>query len=319
MKLKEFLTFAKTNRIAVLGIIGLFSGIIYTFVRGNPPPAPPNQLTLPATSPFKHNISANGLIEANTQNINVGSFTSGIVDKVFVVEGNIVKQGDPLFQLDQRTAQTQVMLNEKQIQTAQHTIDATQAELAEAIDQYKRSQNLKAGVLSQEDVKKREFAVQKMQAQLELNQSKLKEAQHQLELSKIIFDKLTVKAPVAGLILKVQVRLGEYISENAQNLSPVIMGNHQPLYIRAQIDENDGWRFKENLKAIAYLKSNKDINFPLNFVRIEPYARSKQQLSGDSRELVDTRVIEIIYKIEGDSENIFIGQQVDVFIEAEKD
>jgi RND family efflux transporter MFP subunit len=317
MNLKLLTTLIKSNIIATLGVVGLISAIIYTFIMGNPPPATPNQLTLPPTAPFPHNISASGLIEANTQNINVGSFTSGVVDKVFVVEGNIVKQGDPLFSLDQRTATTQLALNEKQLETAHHNIEVTKADLAEAHDQYKRSQHLKAGVLSAEDVKKREFAVQKMEAQLRLNQSKLEEARHQVALSKITLDKLTVTAPVDGLILKVRIRPGEYIGDVSQNIVPVTMGNDQPLYIRAQIDENDGWRFKPNLKAIAYLRSNKDINFPLSFVRIEPYAQPKQQLSGDSRELVDTRVIEVIYKVEANPQNIFIGQQVDVFIEAE--
>ena len=58
------------------------------------------------------------------------------------------------------------------------------------------------------------------------------------------------------------------------------MGNHIPLYLRVQIDENDGWRFLNGSKAYAYLKSNKDISFPLKFIHIEPYAQQKKTAWG---------------------------------------
>ena len=43
----------------------------------------------------------------------------------------------------------------------------------------------------------------------------------------------------------------------------------------------------------------------------------KKQLGGESSELVDTRIIECVYEIEGRPKNIYIGQQMDVFIEAD--
>lgn len=133
-------------------------------------------------------------------------------------------------------------------------------------------------------------------------------------LSKAALDNFTIHAPVDGIILKVFIKSGEYVSDSTQN--PLLtMGNHKPLHVRVQIDENDAWRFDAKAKAIAYLKSNKDISFPLSFVRIDPYAVPKQQLSGSNKDIVDTRIVEIVYKVEGEPKNVFIGQQLDVFIE----
>jgi hypothetical protein len=42
----------------------------------------------------------------------------------------------------------------------------------------------------------------------------------------------------------------------------------------------------------------------------------KRSLTGDSTERVDTRVLQIIYKVERDDLPLFIGQQLDVFIDA---
>ena len=60
------------------------------------------------------------------------------------------------------------------------------------------------------------------------------------------------------------------------------------------------------------------MKFPLKFVRIEPYVIPKKSLTGDNTERVDTRVLQVIYEVEGDSGPLFVGMQVDVFIDTEK-
>ena len=44
----------------------------------------------------------------------------------------------------------------------------------------------------------------------------------------------------------------------------------------------------------------------------------KKSLSGDSTERVDTRVLQVIYRVEDPSLPLFVGQQMDVFIDAGK-
>jgi hypothetical protein len=41
----------------------------------------------------------------------------------------------------------------------------------------------------------------------------------------------------------------------------------------------------------------------------------KRSLTGDSTERVDTRVLQVIYAISDDKLPLFVGQQMDVFIE----
>jgi hypothetical protein len=55
---------------------------------------------------------------------------------------------------------------------------------------------------------------------------------------------------------------------------------------------------------------------PLQFVRFEPFVVPKRSLTGDSTERVDTRVLQIIYRIQRDDVPLFVGQQLDVFIDA---
>jgi hypothetical protein len=56
--------------------------------------------------------------------------------------------------------------------------------------------------------------------------------------------------------------------------------------------------------------------FPLRFVRIEPYVVPKKSLTGDNTERVDTRVLQVIYAVDTQGKRLFVGQQLDVFIDA---
>ncbi|MFM9147584.1 MAG: hypothetical protein ACKORI_05600, partial [Verrucomicrobiota bacterium] len=59
---------------------------------------------------------------------------------------------------------------------------------------------------------------------------------------------------------------------------------------------------------------------PLKFVRIEPFVVPKVSLTGGSVERVDTRVLQVIYQFERPADrSVFVGQQMDVFIDASPD
>lgn len=311
----------KNHFLALVATIGICAAVIFAYTSGRNAPTSSRQLMLPASSPFEHCIAGTGVVEANTRNISIGSFTAGIVSAVHVQEGQQVQKGFPLFSLDNRTALADINLRKREIEAAESNLELTKVTLSESRDHLSRADKMKPGLsVSFEDHQKRRFAVQKLNAQTKLQESELEQAKAHLELAMINLSKLTIKAPIEGMILKVGTRLGEKISDTSTNSQGLIlMGNHIPLHLRVQIDENDGWRFDSGSKASAYLKSNSNISFPLTFIRLEPYAQQKQQISGESTELIDTRIIECVYKMPDDTKNIYIGQQLDVFIEAKQE
>jgi len=314
---KAALLLAKANLLATFGALGIITAIAFSFSKGKLPNIPANHMTLPASSPFKHAIAGIGFVEANSGNIDVGSFASGIVQKIYVKEGDVVLAKAPLFALDTRSAVVQVAIDEHEIKALEQCVQAAKATYGYAEDSYNRYRKLKPGVKSHSEIKKVEFEFQKSLADLNTQKIRLEQARSTHELSMIALDKLIVKAPVAGIILKTYVNEGEYISETTQ--TPIItMGSHKPLYVRVQIDENDVWRYEREAKAVGFLRSNGGGGYPLTCVRFEPYAMPKNKLSGNSKELIDTRIVEIVYKIENTHDDVLIGQQMDVFIETSK-
>lgn len=301
----------------ILGVAGFGYAVLYTTVIAKPEPTPPNLLAMPAESRFPATVSGSGLVEANTRNVAVSSFESGVVTQVPVVEGQQVAAGEPLFVLDRRLAAAQLAQAERDAATAAARVSEAEATLADREDQYRRVKGLERGITVTEDRQMRAmFAVSIGRALLEAAKAEAAATAARVETARVTLDRLTVRAPVAGRVLKVHVRPGEYVAPGVSADPPVLLGGDRPLHVRVQIDENDIWRLNTRAPAEAVVRGNRDLRFPLTFVRIEPYVMPKRSLTGDATERIDTRVLEIIYQFDPGEAPVFIGQQMDIFIEA---
>jgi RND family efflux transporter MFP subunit len=279
---------------------------ILTVLGGNEtrPPAPP--VSAAPRSPYPSSVAGSGIVEASTENISLGTQVSGIVSKIFVAVGSDVKAGDPLFAIDDRTVQAELAIRRAAVQVAD-------AQLADARYSLRLDEPLAAkGLIAAAELQKRHIAAQKAEAQL-------LEAHAELSASEVELERLTVRAPVDGEVLQLKVHLGELASAGptVQGQSPlIVLGSVTPLHVRVDVDENDAWRVRGGAPAVGYLRGNEKIETPLAFVRFEPFVVPKRSLTGDSTERVDTRVLQVIFSFTRGDLPIFVGQQMDVYIEA---
>ena len=96
----------------------------------------------------------------------------------------------------------------------------------------------------------------------------------------------------------------------------LVLGDGSLLHVRVEIDQTDAHRVSPDAPAVGSLRGDGARQVPLRFVRFEPLIQPKRSLTGDGAERVDTRVLEVIYALEPRVLPAFVGQQMDVFIEA---
>lgn len=147
----------------------------------------------------------------------------------------------------------------------------------------------------------------------------VEEMQANVDKIQIELDRMEVCAPttmdVAQFkVLQVNVRPGEFVGAPA-NQALIVLGDIDRLHVRVDIDEHDIPRFDPQATAVAKLRGNPGIEFPLTFVRVDPYVIPKKSLTGDNTERVDTRVLQVIYALGKSDHAVYVGQQMDVFIE----
>ena len=300
----------------IVAVIGTVFAVM--FVRAGNQPVPASQpVADPAQAPFSTYVAGAGIVESSSENIAIGTFVPGVVTALYHTFGDHVKAGEPLFKIDTRDIEAELAVRKAALTSAEANVDALQAMDEDAENQWKLVQDMKdSRAMSREDMDRRRFAAANADAKLLQAKADVINAKAQIQQSEIDLSRRTVNAPVDGTVLQCKIHLGEYAQAGPLDPPLMLMGNIDTMNIRTDIDENDAWRLHTNQPAMAYVRGNRSLSAPLHFVRIEPYVIPKKSLTGDSTERVDTRVLQVIYGFDPKQLNVFVGQQMDVFIEA---
>ncbi len=300
----------------ILAAVG-FLFAAYTVVNSNKPIPVAPAVAPPASAPFKSFIAGAGIVEAKSQNIAIGTPLSGIVKTLAVKVGDKVKAGAPLFYLDDRDTRAELAVKHADLAKAQAGINEANAslkdtqslsDLAEAVTDRR--------AISSEELLRRRNALLINAAKLDSAKALVQQAEAALATTQTTLARLVVQAPVDGEVLQVNIRPGEFAQAGALTTPLLVLGNMDQLHVRVDIDENDAWRFDKNSKAVAFLRGNRNFKTDLVPAYVEPYVVPKKSLTGDSTEQVDTRVLQALYSFDRSQLPVYVGQQMDVFIEA---
>jgi HlyD family secretion protein len=136
----------KSKMVFVISFVGIVGGIAAAIISGiTEPPLPP--AFNPAASPYANAIYAEGIVESaqsSGENTNIYPEVAGTVKKILVAEGQQVKAGEPLLQIDdsiqratteQQGAQAEAaaaVLRELKAQPRKETLDVVDAQLVSA-------------------------------------------------------------------------------------------------------------------------------------------------------------------------------------------
>ncbi|MCX6857014.1 MAG: biotin/lipoyl-binding protein [Verrucomicrobia bacterium] len=232
--------------LAIAGVVQMTQVLQVIKAQENPTPPPP---VAPPEKPFAKGVAATGILESAAENVSIGTPIPGLVTKVLVKVWDKVKEGQELMQLDDRELQAQLIGQEATIEVNQANLGIAQAQMAKTQDTLDRLKSITdQRAISQDDLRNRTNDVLVSKAQVTQAQAQLNASHAAVKQTKLLMDRLTVRAPRDGSILQVNIRAGEYAS--IQN-----------------------------------------------------------------KERVDTRVLQVIYRLKVPTgKNLYVGQQVDVFI-----
>ncbi|MBV9086745.1 MAG: biotin/lipoyl-binding protein, partial [Acidobacteriaceae bacterium] len=265
--------------IPAIAVASLLFAIIWTVAatpvhKATKPPSPPPQ------SLSENAVGAVGLVEAESENIEISCPVSGLVTAVYVQAGDRVHAGQKLFSLDDRQLQAELHAKEtaleeasaklkkleeepraEDIPPAEAKVHEAQADLADAEVQMKLIESVTdRRAVREEDVQRRRIAFQAAQARLNEAKSQLAllkagawapdiavaradaaQADAQVREARTNIERLTMAAPIDGVILQKRVRPGQFAECGPTSEPLMIMGGGSHLNIRADIDEADAW------------------------------------------------------------------------------
>src|SRR6476660_986935 len=265
----------------LLAVLGLAVSIS-TVIQGNQTPSVIPSPIQSAEAPYGSYVAGAGNVATTTENIEIGAPVSGIVSAIYVKWGDRVNTGDPLFKIDDRDIQGQLLVATAKVKEAE-------ANLAKTKNLLKVAEGLKPGSsISEVEMANRRFDAA-------INEAVLGSASAQVEQIRIELERRTIRAPVSGRVLQIKTRLGEFALSGTLRTPLMLLGDDARLHVRVDIDENDAWRVRPGASAMAFVRGDPDMDTQLQFERFEPYVVPKMSCTGQSTERTDTRVLQAIY------------------------
>ena len=173
----------------------------------------------------------------------VAARVSGFLDKIAYKEGELVKDGQLLFQLDPKPFQAQLDAARGELQAQQARFTTAQATLARVKPLAQQN------ALSQADLDKAQGEYDAAKAAVYSAQAKVKEAELNLGYA-------TIRSPVTGLASRSAQREGAYLNAQAPDSKLTYVAAIDPIWVTFSISQNQtaAWREMREKKQVVFPK-----------------------------------------------------------------
>jgi len=221
-----------------------------------PPPAVSVITVEPQTIPYTLSFVAQ---TESSQQVNIVARVSGYLDKIAYHEGDLVKQGQLLFQLDPRPFQAQ-------LEAVQGEVQSQQARLVNAKANLERVKPLaQQNALSQADLDRAQGEYDASRAAVYTAQAKAHEAELNLGYT-------TIRSPVTGLASRSLQRQGAFVNAMADSANLTYVAAIDPIWVNFSVSQNQTAKLRDDTqKGRIILPKDYEVDLVLSDGAIYPH------------------------------------------------
>jgi HlyD family secretion protein len=201
-------------------------------------------------------VSASGKVEPERQ-VDISAETMGKVVSLSVKEGDIVKAGQPLLEIDPRNLETTVQNREASLATARSQLEQTRSQvensrvsLKQAQDTLKRYEEMnKAGLIAREqferaqnDVKMRQTDLLVSEQSVRTQEQRIRQEEATVANARFDLAKVRLSAPISGIVTRLNVEEGETAVVGTMNNAGTVLLTIADLAVietEVEVDETD--------------------------------------------------------------------------------
>lgn len=196
----------------------------------------------------------------SSRQVDIVARVSGFLDRIAYQEGELVKEGQLLFQLDQKPFKAQ-------LEAARGELLAQQARFKTADANLKRVKPLaEQNALSQADLDRAQGEFDASKAAVFSAQAKVKEAELNLGYT-------TIRSPVTGLASRSLQREGAFVNAMAETANLTYVAAIDPIWVTFSISQNQMARWREEIqKRRIVMPKNQDYEVELVLPDGKPFA-----------------------------------------------
>ena len=179
------------------------------------------------------------------------------------------------------------------------------AELRAARDAFSRAQEaVKTRAAALHDIQEDGTLPTQAEAQLEV-------ARAERAVARAALDKMTIRAPIAGTVLQVNVKAGETAAPSAPQ-PLIVLGDLSALRVRAEVDDRDIGSIKSGQPVVVRAAAFPDREFAGKVASVAPIVAAASGLARGSPNPTDVDVVEVMIDLASPGP-LASGMQVDAY------
>ncbi len=250
---------------------------------------------------------ARGRVDVEGGLLAISAGRDGTVAAVNAGDGDRVKQGQVLVQLDSRPADLAVASAQAEVDQSHAQANVLAARLPPLEQQSKRlAAAASDGAGTGQAADDARNAVVVLRAELDAAQSAIGIARQHLAAAQFEREQMSIRAPVAGRIVAREVQVGDRVAlQSGKELFRVLPD--RPLIVRAELGEAFVDAVRPGMRAEVIADANPGTSLTAHVLRVGQVFGAARH-SDDPQQSPDARVVECVLAL--DSGSLRIGQQV---------
>jgi HlyD family secretion protein len=255
-------------------------------------------------------VSASGKIQPKRQ-VNVSATTMGRVTRLAVQEGQRVKAGQFLLEIDPRSLAGQLERGEASVAAAQSSlqesttaVEQARANLQLAQQTLKRQQDLaKDGLTTREaleraqnDVTVREAELKTRQQEVQTREQQIKQEQAGLSTTRYSLSQVTISSPMDGIVTRRNIEEGENVVVGTMNNAGTVLltvADMSAIQAEIEVDETDIPNVTIGQVAVVTIDAVADRMFKGHVTEIgnSPIQTAAQTINTGQRQATNFKVV----------------------------
>ncbi len=227
-------------------------------------------------------VKASGEIEPKVY-VNISSQVPGEIVDLRVKEGDRVHKGDILLQLDPDQYQSSVNRLEANLRLARINLEREKISLATYESTLRRQEALaKEKIVSEDALEQVRLQAETSRVQVQAYEEQIRQAEADLEKSRDELAKTTIRAPMDGLVTKVNAKLGEQVIIGTMN-NPgtviLVLSDMSELLAEVRVDETEVTLVRPGQEAVVTVDALEDEQFDGTVTEIAHTAMKENDVS----------------------------------------
>lgn len=270
-------------------------------------------------------ITALGRVEPEDQITALSMEVPGIVGKIIAADGQELKAGAVILELDHSVESARLRLSEARVRTQSEDVKGIKAQVRSAEiktqnykERYERLKNIfDSGAETRQnldnaktDYETAQRDVERLQASLQSAESRLQELQADAQVTRAEIERKVLKAPSDGLLLKLTPNVGSAVAVGSA------IGDFAPkgaITVLCEVDELFVDAVTVGQKASVRRQGSNETIASGTVVSVGAYLKKKSLFSDEAGALEDRRVREVRVRLDN-ARNVLLNSRVECII-----